>query len=207
MIETKDIEILSKPTDEEAKSAVLVLLRWIGEDLSRGGLDKTPDRVLRNYKDFFSGYGKNLSEILKGRFEISNNSDDIILLKKIKFTSFCEHHVLPIEGFVNIAYIPTQGIIGFDRVSQLVDAVTKKLQLQECITEQIAEALEQYVAPDGVAVSVSAYHQCMSLVGSKKDNVEVYTERMTGIFKANQDMYNKFLSMTLENEKGGSNEI
>jgi GTP cyclohydrolase I len=161
-------------------------------------LSKTPNRVLQNYTEFFSGYNKNPSEVLGNVFEKNKDVGEIVLLKGIKFISFCEHHMLPIDGLVNIAYIPTKGVIGFDRISQLVDVFTRRMQLQERITTQIAESLYKYVAPEGVAVSVSAYHKCMSLVGSKKDNISVYTEKTIGLFKINNNMYDKFLAMTLE---------
>lgn len=201
MSDTHKINIPAIPTYSEAKDAVSILLRWIGEDLQREGLSKTPDRILQNYMEFFSGYKKDLSEILGCTFEKNRNVGDMVLLKGIKFLSFCEHHMLPIEGVVSIAYIPTNGVIGFDRVSQLVDAFANRMQLQERITSQIAEALYKYVSPEGVAVSVKAHHKCMSLVGSKKENTEVYTEKMIGVFKNNHDMYNKFLTMNLEKIK------
>jgi len=188
-------QVTSRPTDEDAKEAVATLIRWIGEDPNREGLINTPKKVVENCKNFFSGYNQDPSQILKGKFEKNSEFKDLIILKGIKFYSFCEHHILPVEGYVDVAYLPTSGIVGFNRVSRIVDAFASRLQLQERMTCQIAEALYANIKSEGVAVAVRAHHACMSLVGSKKESVEVYTEKMLGRFQTDNDLKNKFLTL------------
>ena len=156
---------LKKPTPDEAKEAIKTLLRFIGEDPSREGLLKTPDRVVDSYKEMFSGYGKDVEEILTTKFYDTCNFQDFILLKDIQFHSFCEHHLLPITGSVDIAYIPNNCIIGISKLARVVDVFARRLQIQEKMTVQIAEALQKYINPLGVAVKISASHSCMTLRG------------------------------------------
>lgn len=190
-----DIECLQTPSDQDAKEAMRTLIRWIGDDPNREGLIHTSDKVLSNYKKFFSGYHQDISQIFTGVLEVNNEHNDIIMLKGIKFTSFCEHHMLPFEGHVDVAYVPTNGILGFDRISRLVDCFANRLQIQERMTNQIAEALYVNIKSNGVAVSVRAYHKCMSMVGSQKEFVEVYTEKMLGSFESDNNLKDKFLTL------------
>jgi len=198
-----DIECLRAPSDQDAKEAVCTLIRWIGDDPKREGLTNTAEKVLSNYKKFFSGYHQDLSQIFAGVLEANTGMNDIVMLRGIKFTSFCEHHMLPFEGHVDIAYIPTNGILGFDRISQLVDCFANRLQIQERMTNQIAEALYANIKSNGVAVSIKAHHKCMSMIGSKKEFVEVYTEKMLGSFESNNNLKDKFLTLISRKLKNG----
>ena len=189
----------TKVTDQEAQAAISTLIQWIGDDANREDLAKTPNRVAEVLKELFSGYQDNPAEILNCTLRHTEDLKEMVLFKGIKFVSFCEHHVLPMIGTIDIAYIPTHGVVGFDRISRLVNAFSKRLQLQERMTTQIAEALFKHIKSDGVAVLVRASHQCMSMVGAKKDTIEVYTEKMLGSFQYDNHLRTKFLTLTSNN--------
>ena len=189
-----------KPSKEEAKEAIRTLLRFIGEDPNREGLLKTPDRVVNSYLEMFSGYEKNVAEILNTKF-YACNFQDFILLQDIHFYSLCEHHVLPISGKVDIAYIPDNCIIGISKLARIVNVFARRLQIQEKMTVQIAESLQQYLKPLGVAVKVSAVHSCMSMRGVMQDNSVMSTMHYTGIFTEQQKYRYEFLNLTSQNKK------
>jgi len=195
----------SKITDKEAKEAVAALIQWIGDDPSREGLKKSPEKITDMLAQLFSGYAQDPAEILNTPLYNADNNNDMILLKGISFLSFCEHHMLPFTGSVNIAYIPNNGVMGFDRISQLVDAFSRRLQLQERLTNQIAETLFTNLKCSGVAVSISGIHQCMNIIGAKKEKVVVYTEKMLGSFENNSDLQNHFALLTTNQQE--KNEI
>lgn len=182
-----------KPTRAEAEEAVRTLLQWIGEDPSREGLVETPSRVLKSYDSFFSGYSQDPGEILKKTFNETAGFDDMVLLDKISFSSFCEHHMLPIEGKVSVAYIPNGTVVGISKLARVVDVFANRLQLQERMTVQIAKAVNKYLKPKGVAVSISASHRCMTIRGVSKKNSEMKTNYFIGEFLGNVEMQNKFL--------------
>jgi len=186
---------LSKPSIEETKEAIKTLLRFIGEDPSREGLLKTPDRVLKSYQEIFSGYDKNLEEILTTKFYDTCNFQDFILLKDIHFNSFCEHHLLPMTGTVDIAYIPDNCIVGISKLARTVDVFARRLQIQEKMTVQIAESLQKYIKPLGVAVKISAIHSCMTLRGVMKHDSVMNTMHYTGIFVEQQKYRHEFLNI------------
>ncbi|XVN41467.1 MAG: GTP cyclohydrolase I FolE [Rickettsia endosymbiont of Argas persicus] len=185
-----------KPTKEEAKEAVKTLLRFIGEDPDREGLLKTPDRVINSYGELFSGYEKDITEILDTKFYDTCNFQDFILLKDIKFTSFCEHHMLPFIGTVDIAYIPDNCIVGISKLARIVNAFSKRLQIQEKMTVQIAESVQENLKPLGVAVKISALHSCMSMRGVMQENSVMNTMHYTGIFAEQQKYRHEFLNLT-----------
>ncbi|ABE04884.1 MULTISPECIES: GTP cyclohydrolase I FolE [Rickettsia] len=187
---------IKKPTKEEAKEAVRTLLRFIGEDPNREGLFKTPDRVIKSYEEIFSGYGKNIEEILETKFSDTGNFQDFISLEGIKFTSFCEHHMLPFSGTVHIAYIPDNCIVGISKLARIVNAFAKRLQIQEKMTVQIAESVQENLKPLGVAVKISALHSCMSMRGVMQDNSIMNTMHYTGIFAEQQKYRHEFLNLT-----------
>lgn len=182
-----------KPTKADAEEAIRTLLRWIGEDPSREGLVETPSRVLKSYDSFFSGYSQDPGEILKKTFNETAGFDDMVLLDKISFSSFCEHHMLPIEGKVSVAYIPNGTVVGISKLARVVDVFANRLQLQERMTVQIAKAVNKYLKPKGVAVSISASHRCMTIRGVSKKNSEMKTNYFIGGFLDNVEMQNKFL--------------
>jgi GTP cyclohydrolase IA len=171
-----------KPTKEDAKKAVRTLLEYIGEDPNREGLLKTPDRVIASYEESFAGYEQNIEDILKTRFSQGCDFRDLVLLQDIEFTSYCEHHLLPIPGSVDIAYIPNKSIVGISKLARLVDAFAKRLQVQEKMTMQIAESLQENLSPLGVAVRVNASHSCMTIRGVMKKDSIMQTVHYTGAF-------------------------
>jgi GTP cyclohydrolase I len=185
----------NKPTKEQAKEAVKTLLRFIGENPDREGLLKTPDRVIKSYQEMFSGYDKDVKEILSTKFHNSCNFQDFILLKDINFNSFCEHHLLPFTGKVDIAYIPDNSIIGISKLARIVEIFARRLQIQEKMTVQIAETLQKYIKPLGVAVKISAIHSCMSMRGVMQNNNIMNSMHYTGIFVEQQKYRQEFLNI------------
>ena len=188
--------IFQKPSKEEAKEAVRTLLKFIGEDPNREGLLKTPDRVINSYGELFSGYDKNIAEILDTKFSDTGNFQDFISLEGIKFTSFCEHHMLPFSGTVHIAYVPDNCIVGISKLARIVNAFAKRLQIQEKMTVQIAESVQENLKPLGVAVKISALHSCMSMRGVMQENSTMNTMHYTGIFAEQQKYRHEFLNLT-----------
>ena len=188
---------MNKPIREEAKEAVRTLLKFIGEDPGREGLLKTPDRVIDSYAEMFSGYGKDAAEILNTKFYETCNFQDFILLN-IKFTSFCEHHILPFNGIVDIAYVPDSCIVGISKLARIVNIFARRLQIQEKMTVQIAESVQENLKPLGVAVKISAVHSCMSMRGVMQENSVMNTMHYTGIFAARQKYRHEFLNLTLK---------
>ncbi|WP_341758797.1 GTP cyclohydrolase I FolE [Candidatus Tisiphia endosymbiont of Ditula angustiorana] len=186
---------MKKPTAKEAKEAVKTLLRFIGEDPNREGLLKTPDRVIKTYQEVFSGYDRDVEEILTTKFYDTCNFQDFIVLKDIHFNSFCEHHMLPITGTVNIAYIPDNCIIGISKLARIVDVFARRLQIQEKMTVQIAETLQKYIKPLGVAVKISALHSCMTLRGVMQNDSIMNTMHYTGIYVEQQKYRHEFLNI------------
>ena len=184
---------VKKPSKDEAKEAIRTLLRWIGEDPEREGLIETPDRVLKSYDSFFSGYLEDPAKILNKTFNETAGFDDMVLLDKISFSSFCEHHILPIEGVVSVAYIPNGKVVGISKLARIVDLYAKRLQLQERMTVQIAKAINKHLSPKGVAVFISASHRCMTIRGVGKKNSEMKTSCFTGEFSEDLKMQEKFL--------------
>lgn len=185
----------ARPSRNEAEDAVRTLLRWAGDDPSREGLLDTPARVVRSYEEFFSGYGINPEELLKRTFEETDGYDEMVLLKDIRFESHCEHHMAPIIGKVHIAYLPKTKVIGISKLARLVELYAKRLTIQEKMTSQIANALNNTLQPEGVAVVIEAAHQCMTTRGVHKPGVSMVTSRMLGAFRENPSTRREFLSM------------
>lgn len=186
---------MQKPSKEQAKEAVKILLKFIGEDPDREGLLKTPERVIDSYEEMFSGYHKNISEILETKFYDTCNFQDFVLLREIRFKSFCEHHLLPITGNVEIAYVPNGCIVGISKLARIVDVFAKRLQIQEKMTVQIAETLQEHLMPLGVAVKISASHSCMTIRGVLQENSMMDTMHYTGIFADQPKYRQEFLSL------------
>ena len=187
--------VSSQPSRAEAEEAVRTLIRWAGDDPSREGLLDTPKRVAKAYEQWFAGYDTDPEAILARTFEEVEGYDDIVLLKGIRLESYCEHHMAPIIGEVHIAYLPTDKVVGISKLARLVDAYGKRLQVQEKLTAQIADTLTNVLNPRGVAVMVSAEHQCMSTRGVHKHGVDTVTSRFTGVFKEDAKMEERFMRM------------
>jgi GTP cyclohydrolase I len=184
-----------RPSRAEAEAAVRTLIRWAGDDPQREGLLDTPARVARSYEEFFAGYGVDPADILARTFEEVDGYDEMIVLKDIRFESYCEHHMVPIIGRAHVAYLPRHRVVGISKLARLVDAYAKRLQIQEKMTVQIADTLQEILQPRGVAVMIEASHQCMSTRGVHKPGVSMVTSRMLGAFRDDPATRREFLAI------------
>ena len=182
-------------TREQAEAAVRILIEWIGEDPDREGLLGTPGRVARAYRELFSGYDENPKEILRRTFEEVDGYDEMVVLRDIRFESHCEHHILPIIGRAHVAYLPSRRVIGISKLARIVDIYARRLQIQEKLTVQIADTIDEVLKPKGVAVVVEAAHECMTTRGVHKSGVSMVTSRMTGDFRSDASTRREFLNM------------
>lgn len=184
-----------RPTKAEAEAAVRTLISWAGDNPNREGLLDTPARVVRSYAEFFSGYAEDPNEILSRTFEEVEGYDDWIMLRDIRLESHCEHHMLPIIGVAHIAYIPEGRVVGISKLARVVEVFAKRLQTQETLTAQIASAIHDGLQAVGVAVLIEARHECMTTRGVHKPDVDMITSRMTGAFKSDPRLEERFLNM------------
>lgn len=191
----KTTQIVERPSRAEAEDAVRVLLRWAGDDPAREGLLDTPARVARAYEEFFKGYQLEPKDILARTFSEVEGYDEMIVLKDIRFESYCEHHMVPIIGRAHVAYLPNHRVVGISKLARLVDAFAKRLQIQEKMTVQIADTLYEVLQPKGVGVILEAAHQCISTRGIHKPGVEMVTSRMLGTFRTDPSTRREFLSI------------
>ncbi len=183
-----------RPSRAEAEAAVATLIRWAGDDPAREGLGDTPARVVRSYEEFFAGYHKDPEEILRTTFEETEGYDEMVVLKDITFESHCEHHMVPIIGKAYVAYLPDRRVVGISKLARVVEAYAKRLQIQEKMTAQIANAINDVLKPKGVAVVVEAEHQCMTTRGVEKPGVSMVTSTMLGAFRDDPSTRKEFLS-------------
>ncbi|USG61011.1 GTP cyclohydrolase I FolE [Sneathiella marina] len=172
-----------KPAKEEVEEAIRTLIRWAGDDPDREGLVGTPDRVARSYLEFFAGYNEDPDAYLARTFEEVNGYDEMVVLKDIRVESYCEHHMVPIIGVAHVAYMPNSRVVGISKLARVVDAYSKRLQIQEKLTRQIAETIDRTLSPKGVAVIIESAHQCMTTRGVHKDGVTMVTSTMLGTFR------------------------
>jgi GTP cyclohydrolase I len=184
-----------RPTREEAERAVRTLLRWAGDDPDREGLVDTPKRVAAAYEEFFAGYAEDPEDLLRRTFEEVEGYDEMVLLRDIRLESHCEHHMVPILGKAHVAYLPKNRVVGISKLARVVDAFARRLQIQEKMTAQIANAINDVLEPKGVAVVIEAAHQCMTTRGVHKPGVTMVTSRMLGAFRTCSDTRREFLSM------------
>ncbi|GBQ23736.1 GTP cyclohydrolase I [Acetobacter estunensis NRIC 0472] len=185
----------SRPSREEAEEAVRVLLSWAGEDPQREGLLDTPSRVVRSYDEFFEGYQINPEELLARTFSEVEDYDEIVLLRDIRIESHCEHHMVPIIGRAHVAYLPRRRVVGISKLARVVDAYSRRFQIQERLTAQIANTINSVLEPYGTAVIIEAGHQCMTTRGVHRPGVSMVTSRMLGVFRENSDTRRELLSM------------
>jgi GTP cyclohydrolase I len=183
------------PTELDAMNAVKTLIAWAGDNPEREGLKETPKRVVKAYKEFFSGYGADVAKILGKTFEEIEGYEDIVLLKNMRFESHCEHHMVPFIGVAHIAYLPNKKVVGISKIARILDVFAKRLQTQETMTSQIAEALQSSLNPRGVAVFIDAEHQCMTTRGIHKHGTTTVTTTMLGEFKNNPEAKNSFFKL------------
>jgi len=186
---------LARPSRTEAEAAVRTLLRWAGDDPEREGLKGTPSRVVRAFEEYFSGYGSDPNELLQRTFEETDGYDEMVVLKDIRFESHCEHHLAPIIGKAHVAYLPKKRVVGISKLARLVELYAKRLQIQEKMTAQIANTLDEVLQPKGVAVVIEAAHQCMTTRGVHKPGVTMVTSRMLGAFRTDPSTRREFLAI------------
>ncbi len=186
---------LAKPSRETAEEAVRTLLLWAGEDPEREGLKGTPDRVVRAYEEFFDGYGADPVEVLKRTFEETEGYDEMVVLRDIRLESHCEHHMVPIIGKAHVAYLPDRRVVGISKLARIVEIYARRLQIQEKLTSQIANCINDVLHPKGVAVVIEAAHQCMTTRGIRKPGVTMVTSRMLGAFRDDPTTRREFLHM------------
>lgn len=187
--------IPSKPSREEAEAAVRTLICWAGEDPDREGLRATPSRVVRAYEEFFSGYDADPDEILQRTFEEVEGYDEMVVLRDIRFESNCEHHMVPIIGKAHVGYLPNQRVVGISKLVRVIETFARRLQIQERLTAQIANTIDQVLQPRGVAVILESEHHCMTTRGVHKPGASMVTSRVTGEFQKNIDLRREFQAM------------
>ncbi len=183
------------PSDQQAKDAFRLLLSWIGEDVDRDGLRETPDRLVRAFREYFSGYHQDPEQILQTTFDEVNGYDEMIVLRGIPFESHCEHHVAPIIGRAWVAYVPDRRVVGISKLARVVESYAKRLQIQERLTSNIANTINDVLKPQGVAVMLRAKHHCMISRGVQKTGTDLVTSRMLGCFRDNAMSRQEFLLM------------
>tara|TARA_R110000782_G_scaffold34837_12_gene83271 strand:- start:935 stop:1540 length:606 start_codon:yes stop_codon:yes gene_type:complete len=184
-----------KPSRKQAEDAVRTLLLWAGEDVRREGLLDTPKRVAKAYEDWFSGYRENPIAYLQRTFEEVDGYDEMIVLRDISFESHCEHHMAPIIGKAHVGYLPTNKVVGISKIARVVEAFARRFQVQEKLTAQIANCIQDVLQPKGVGVVIEAKHQCMTTRGIHKSDVSMLTSQMVGTFRKDARTRIEFLRM------------
>lgn len=180
-------------TQDDVEDAIRTILTWIGEDPSREGLSETPARVARAYKSYFAGYDQNPEEYLRKTFEETAGYDEMVLLRNIPFQSHCEHHMAPIIGRAHIGYLPTNKVVGISKLARVVEGYARRFQVQEKLTAEIANCINDVLKPRGVGVVIDATHECMTTRGIHKRGVSMVTSRMTGTFREDARTRMEFL--------------
>jgi GTP cyclohydrolase I len=192
---TKTERATKKPSRAEAEAAIRTLLLWAGEDPAREGLQDTPARVVRSYEEFFRGYGEDPVALLARTFEEIEGYDEMVVLRDIRVESHCEHHMVPIIGKAHVAYLPGSRVVGISKLARVVDAYAHRFQIQEKLTAQIANTINDVLQPRGVAVVIEANHQCMSTRGVHKPGASMVTSRMLGAFRDDASTRREFLAI------------
>ena len=201
LVKDNDSKIIetNKVSDKEAEEAFKTILAWMGEDPDREGLLETPKRVVKAYKEYFSGYKEDPNKILDKTFGDVEGYDDMVVQKNISVQSHCEHHMAPIIGKAHVAYIPNKRVVGLSKLARVVELFSKRLQTQERLTMQIVKTLMESLDAKGVAVTIDSTHQCMTMRGIKKEQASTVTNYYLGQFKEDlsyQNRYLRFISIT-----------
>jgi len=186
---------LRRPERSEAEAAVRTLIRWAGDDPEREGLAETPARVIRALEEFFAGYAEDPAAILQKSFAEIEGYDEMVVLRDIRFESHCEHHMAPIIGTASVAYVPCGRVVGISKLARVVEVYARRLQIQEKLTAQIANTIDEVLKPHGVGVIVKALHHCMATRGVHKPDTSLVTSRMLGCFRDNSQLRQQFLGM------------
>jgi GTP cyclohydrolase I len=185
----------TKPTEDEALAAVRTLIEWAGDDPDREGLLDTPRRVVKAYRELFSGYESDPREYLERTFEEVGGYDELVLLRDIRVVSFCEHHMLPFLGKAHVAYLPTDRVVGISKLARVVHGFARRLQIQEKLTAEIAEAIQDILQPQGVGVVIEAEHNCMTLRGVNTPGSSLTTSKLLGVIRDDPRTREEFLGM------------
>ena len=193
-----------RPSQAEAESAVRTLIKWAGDDPNREGLIGTPERVVRAYEEFFAGYNEDPVALLAKTFEDAVVYDEMIVMRDIRLESHCEHHIVPILGKAHIGYMPAGRVVGISKLARLVEVFAKRMQIQETLTAQIADTIQDVLKPRGVGVIIEAAHQCMTTRGIRKPGVSMVTSRMLGSFRDDLETRREFIA-TIGSLRSGSN--
>ena len=186
-----------RPDRTEVEAAIRTLIKWTGDDPDRDGLAETPSRVARAFEEYFSGYSQDPVEILQKTFEEIEGYDEMIALRAIRFESHCEHHMAPIIGQAWVAYVPNGRVVGISKLARVVEVYARRLQIQEKMTAQIANTINDVLKPQGVGVIIKASHHCMTTRGVNKPDSDLVTSRMLGCFRDNPLTRQEFLSMAV----------
>ena len=184
-----------RPSREEAEAAVRTLLRWACDDPEREGLRDTPKRVTEAYEEFFAGYATDPVELLARSFEETDGYDEMVVLRDIRFESHCEHHIAPIIGRAHIAYLPDKRVVGISKLARVLEAFSTRLQIQERLTAQVANSIQDVLKPKGVAVVMDATHQCMTTRGVHRPGVTMVTSHMLGAFRTDASTRREFMAI------------
>jgi GTP cyclohydrolase I len=195
---TSDIK---RPTQAEVEAAVRTLILWTGDDPDREGLEDTPRRVAKSYRELFSGYSQDAAEELGRTFEEVSGYDDLVIVKDIPFHSHCEHHMVPIIGKAHVAYLPDHRVLGLSKIARVVDMYARRLQTQEAMTAQIASVIQDVLKPRGVAVMIEAEHMCMAMRGIKKQGSTTVTSTFTGMFREHPEEQVRFIAMVRDGKR------
>jgi len=193
-LEERHLDRRGRPARADAEAAVRVLIEWAGDDPDREGLRDTPARVARAYEEFFAGYAIDPVDLLERTFEETHDYDDMIVLRDMRFESHCEHHMVPIIGKAHVAYLPAGRVVGVSKLARVVEACARRLQIQEALTAQVAQAIHRALEPRGVAVVIEAAHMCMTTRGIRKPGVTMVTRRLLGAFRTDAALRGEFLS-------------
>jgi GTP cyclohydrolase I len=186
-----------RPDRAEVEAAVHTILRWTGDNPERGGLIETPARVTRALEESYAGYGQDPVAILHKSFDETEGYDEMIALRGVRFESHCEHHMAPLLGRAWVAYVPSGRVVGISKLARVVEIYAKRLQIQERLTAQVANTIDDVLKPRGVGVVIKASHHCMTTRGVHKPDSDLVTSRMVGCFRDNPELRQEFLSMTI----------
>ena len=193
LVKNENEKISQEISDKEAEEAFIKIIKWIGEDPSREGLLETPKRAMNAFREYFKGYNEDPNQVLEKTFGDVEGYDDMVVQKNISVQSHCEHHMAPIVGVAHVAYIPKERIVGLSKLARVVEVFAKRLQTQERLTMQIAKTLMEALDAKGVAVSIDATHQCMTMRGVKKEQATTVTNYYLGQFKEDLSYQNRYL--------------
>jgi GTP cyclohydrolase I len=189
------VDRAERPTREQAEAAARTLIAWIGDDPNREGLLDTPERLVRAYQEFFSGYHVRPEDVLDRTFGEIGHFDDLVLVRDIPFYSFCEHHMFPVIGRAHLAYFPNERVVGLSKIARVVDMYARRLQTQEHITSQVLTAIQDTLKPRGVAIMIEAEHMCMAMRGVQKSGTSTVTTQFSGVFRDDPAEQVRFITL------------